>query len=282
MRALSPRHQSSEFFVVKASADRGSIGAEQIRLWTIGALCAVALHAGLIALAVASFTSDESDNDLGAPALEIGLDLASPKIEPTDLPPGPSSEASAASPDVAAQKTETKPVDLPKAPATETDDPDRLVTENQTQKTPDETPEMTTVQATASQASVASEATAPPSIDAARDQERSTAPAQGTGESRQRVRTTWQKELTAHLNKHKRYPADRAQQTAEIVIGFVLDRTGHVISTSIVKGSGDKSFDDAAVAMLRRSDPVPPPPPLVADEGLSFTVPVIFRVKGRG
>jgi len=41
-------------------------------------------------------------------------------------------------------------------------------------------------------------------------------------------------------------------------------------------------FDQAALAMVRRSDPVPPPPPLVADEGLSFTLPVIFRVKGKG
>ena len=30
--------------------------------------------------------------------------------------------------------------------------------------------------------------------------------------------------------------------------------------------------------MLKRADPVPQPPPLVADEGLSFTLPVIFRV----
>jgi outer membrane biosynthesis protein TonB len=41
-------------------------------------------------------------------------------------------------------------------------------------------------------------------------------------------------------------------------------------------------FDEAALAMIHRSDPVPPPPPLVADEGLSFTLPVIFRVKGHG
>jgi TonB family protein len=56
---------------------------------------------------------------------------------------------------------------------------------------------------------------------------------------------------------------------------------GHVISTSIEKGSGDAAFDEAALAMVRRSDPVPAPPPLIADEGLSFTVPVIFRVKGK-
>jgi TonB family protein len=56
---------------------------------------------------------------------------------------------------------------------------------------------------------------------------------------------------------------------------------GHVLSSSIIKGSGDKAFDEAALAMVRKSDPVPPPPPRVADEGLSFTLPVIFKVKGR-
>jgi TonB family protein len=54
-----------------------------------------------------------------------------------------------------------------------------------------------------------------------------------------------------------------------------------VLSTSIVKGSGDAAFDEAALAMIRRSDPVPQPPPAVADEGLNFTLPVIFKVKGR-
>ncbi len=46
--------------------------------------------------------------------------------------------------------------------------------------------------------------------------------------------------------------------------------------------SGDRAktaFDEAARAMMQRADPVPPPPPLVADEGLTFTLPVDFRVK---
>ena len=49
----------------------------------------------------------------------------------------------------------------------------------------------------------------------------------------------------------------------------------------IEKSSGDTAFDEAALAMVKRSDPVPAPPPLIADEGLSFTLPVIFRVKGK-
>jgi TonB family protein len=54
-----------------------------------------------------------------------------------------------------------------------------------------------------------------------------------------------------------------------------------VLSARVVQGSGDPAFDEAALAMMRRADPVPPPPPLIADAGLSFTMPVIFRVKAR-
>ena len=60
------------------------------------------------------------------------------------------------------------------------------------------------------------------------------------------------------------------------------DRLGHVISTRIVESSGDTAFDAAALDMVKRSDPVPAPPPLIADEGLTFSLPVIFRTKGKG
>ena len=98
--------------------------------------------------------------------------------------------------------------------------------------------------------SVAAEATATPSTEAIPEGPRSVAPAQGTGESARRVRATWQKELLAHLDKHKRYPAERSQKSAEILVSFALDRMGHVLSTSIVKGSGDAAFDQAALAMV--------------------------------
>lgn len=88
--------------------------------------------------------------------------------------------------------------------------------------------------------------------------------------------------MVAHLDKHKRYPPEHIQKNVEILVNFVLDRLGHVVSATIVKGSGDPVFDNAALAMMHRSDPVPPPPPLIADEGLSFTLPVVFRVKGKG
>ena len=164
---------------------------------------------------------------------------------------------------------------------TEADDPDRVVTPNDSNKPKEEDSKIAAVQTNASTESVAAEATATPSSEAIRQGPRSIAPAQGIGESARRARVTWQKELMAHLDKHKRYPAERTQKSTEILVSFALDRMGHVLSTSIIKGSGDKAFDEAALAMIRRADPVPQPPPLVADEGLNFTLPVIFKVKGR-
>jgi protein TonB len=251
------------------------------RLWVLAALGALALHIGGGALALSHLQTDDLDESLGAPAIEIGLELMSPRIEATDLPPGPDTDASVASPALSEQKAEVKETELPKDVPTETDDPDRVVAPNDSNKPKEDDPKIAAVQTSASTESVAAEATATPSSEAIQQGPRSVAPAQGTGESLRRMRATWQKELIAHLDKHKRYPAQRSQKSAEILVSFALDRMGHILSTSIIKGSGDAAFDEAALAMVRRSDPVPQPPPLVADEGLSFTLPVIFRVKGR-
>ena len=250
-------------------------------VWALAAVAAVAIHAGCLAVAFGALRPSEPEDDLGAPAIEIGIELTAPHLDPSDLPPGPDTDASAPSPAVVEQKQVVDQTDLPKAAPTETDDPDRVVSPDDSKKPKDDDPKTPTVQADPSEQSAAAEATATPSVDSAPESPRSVAPAQGTGQSAQRVRVTWQKELLAHLNKFKRYPADRARQAAEVVVSFVLDRVGHVVSTRVVKGSGDVSFDNAALTMLQRSDPVPPPPPLVADDGLTFTLPVIFQVKGR-
>lgn len=251
------------------------------RLWILAAVGALALHLAGAALAIAQLQEAEADNSLGATAIEVGIELASLRRETTDLPPGPDTDASVASPALAEQKAEVKETELPKDVPTESDDPDRVVAPNKSQKPKEDDPKIAAVQTSASTESVAAEATATPSSDAIPEGPRSVAPAIGTGETARRIRATWQKELVAHLDKHKRYPAERSQKSAEILVNFALDRMGHVLSMSIVKGSGDAAFDEAALAMVRRSDPVPQPPPLVADEGLSFTLPVIFRVKGK-
>jgi protein TonB len=250
------------------------------RLWILAGLGALAIHVGGGALAVAHLQTGEPDDSLGAPAIEIGLEMMSPHLEATDLPPGPDAEASVASPALAEQKAEVKETELPKDVPTETEDPDRVVAPNDSNKPKEDDSKIAAVQTPAATESVAAEATATPSTEAIQEGPRSVAPAQGTGDSARRMRATWQKQLLAHLDRHKRYPVERSHKSAVIVVSFALDRMGHVLSASIVKGSGDAALDEAALAMVRRSDPVPQPPPLVADEGLNFTVPLNFHVKG--
>jgi protein TonB len=251
------------------------------RLWVLAAAVALALHLGCGALAIAHLQTEESDDDIGAPAIEVGVELASVRREATDLPPGPDTDASVATPALAEQKAEVKETDLPKDVPTETEDPDRVVTPNEAKKPIEDDAKLATVQTQASTESVASEATATPSSEEIPEGPRSVSPAQGIGQVARRARVKWERELVAHLDRHKRYPTERSQKSAEIIVSFALDRTGHVLSSAIVKGSGDAAFDEAALAMLKRSDPVPQPPPLIADEGLNFTLPVIFRVKGK-
>jgi periplasmic protein TonB len=262
------------------SEARASQGAS-LPVWLLAAFGAVLIHAGCVALALAYLQTDEADETLGAPAIEIGLEWTAPRLEPDELPPGPEADASLAAPAVTEQKAVVEPTELPKAVPVETPDPDRLVAPDEAKKFKKDDPEVAAVQAAPSIESIAAEATAAPTSETAPEAPRSVAPALGTGESARRARATWQKELAVHLDKYKRYPGDRSSQSAEIVVGFVLDRTGHVLSARVVQGSGDPAFDEAALAMMRRADPVPPPPPMIADDGLSFTMPVIFRVKAR-
>lgn len=249
------------------------------RTWIFAAIGAVALHGGAAALAFATLQPDDAPDELGTNAIEVGYERMAPKAEPTDLPAGPDSDASAASAAVEEQKEIVKDTNLPQATPTDTEDPDRLVTPDDKKKPVEDQIETPKAPALASAAAVATEATAMPSSESAVVAERSVAPELGTGDSLRRVRTTWQKELNAHLDKNLRYPSDRNNKGAEALISFEIDRTGHVLSASIVTSSGDRSFDDAALAMMKRADPVPPPPPLVADEGLTFTVPVNFRAR---
>lgn len=256
-----------------------------VRLWIFAGLGAVAIHAGCVALAVAHMRFDDVDEAPGAPAIEIGLEMASPRLETTDLPPGPNADLVPESAAAAEQKAVVKQTELPKDLPTEAEDPDRMVALNSS-KTPqqDDTQDdakAAPVQATASTESTLVEAKAMPSVEEV-PEGRSQAPVEGTGKSLQHLRASWFAEVIAHFQKHTRTPAVPKQKRVKVMVNVTFDRLGHVVSSTIAESSGDAAYDEAALAMLRRSDPVPRPPPLIADEGLNYRVPVLFHVKGRG
>ena len=250
-------------------------------VWAFAAVVALVGHLGGAALAVAWIGNEPEDDDLGAPGIEVAFELASTQATPTDLPPGPESEAAAASAPVAPQERKVENADLPKETPVESEEPDRLVTTATSNKPDDDKPDVKPIMAAPSAASLPQEATAAPAIPNTPEAPKSTTRDQGVGESRQRARVTWQKELLAHLNKYKRYPAERSQKSAEILVSLTLDRTGHVLAANVARGSGDEAFDKAAISMVERANPVPAPPPLIADEGLDFQLPVVFRKNGK-
>lgn len=264
--------------MTKQTIDVPSVSETSKSVWLFASLVAVSLHLSVAAFAYNRMQEEDFD-DLGAPGIEIGLELMSPQTPVTDLPPGPDSEASVSAVAMQQQEAAVNDTELPKETPVESENPDRLVTIEKNQKPAEEEKEVKQEQTEASEQSVAQEAMAMPSVQAAVEAPTAVTIDQGTGESRQRIRATWQKELIAHFDKHKKYPTDRSGKAAKIVIAFQLDRMGRIVDVSIANSSGDESFDAAALAMVKRANPVPPPPPLVADEGLAFSLPVMFRLR---
>lgn len=91
----------------------------------------------------------------------------------------------------------------------------------------------------------------------------------------------WQRELLGRLQRVKRYPEaaqDRSEQGVAS-IRFTIDRTGHVLSASLVRSSGSDTLDEEAMAMIHRADPLPPPPAEVGGSTVTLTVPVSFALQ---
>lgn len=263
---------------MSAAADLGN-SARSNRVWSGAALAALAAHLLALAAIFVAFEIEPDDDAGGAPAIEIGIAPAAPEVEDApDAPPGPQAdEAAAAAPAVAASQTRDN--DDPRIARVEADDAEYAAAEKH--EKPVEDPAKRQATPVISAESAASEATAPPKTDALQEAPRAIAPVQGADKAVRAAKVTWLKALMAHLNRAKRYPSGVGRRAGEVAVAFTLDRLGHVVSASVKRSAGDRAFDDAALAMMKRADPVPPPPPAVADEGLSFEVPVQFRADKR-
>lgn len=71
----------------------------------------------------------------------------------------------------------------------------------------------------------------------------------------------WRNELAAWIEAHKYYPEDAARRGEEGInqVRIVVNRSGHVESVELVRPSGYRSLDTAAVALFRDAD-LPPFP----------------------
>ena len=145
-----------------------------------------------------------NDEYLGRAGVDIGIELTSATAEDTDLPAGPDTDASVASPALPDQKAEVKETDLPKDTPTETEDPDRVVMNTDfCQKPKEDDPKVAAVQTQASEELVAQEATARQSIEGAKVDDHPTVVNQGIGKDAQKV------------NQEMARPAQRLSQPSQ-------------------------------------------------------------------
>jgi protein TonB len=247
------------------------------RLWVFAAVTALALHLGGVALAIAHLRTDDGGDGLGAANADFAVEMASPQVPDDNLPPGPDVDAMQASQQLAEQKAEVKETELPKDRPTEAEDPDRIVTPNDSKKPTEDDPKVAAVQAEAAEEMPAQEATSRQTLDEkAPESEKAKAPSLGIGKDRSKLTADWGRKISAYFELHKRYPKDRTRATT-VKVSLVLNRRGNVVSVDVAESSGDAAFDDAAVSMIRRSDPVPAPPAGLTEDQFSFSLDVRFK-----
>ncbi len=245
------------------------------RLWVSAAALALALHLGGAALAVGYLKLD--DEGLATNVTEFAVELESPPLPEANLPPGPDVDAAEASIRQAVQEAELKPTELPNETPTTSGDADRSVSQNASKKPQEEQAKIAAVQTEASLERDYQLATAPQQLDEkARESEQTKAPNPGIGKDKLKLTADWGRKISAYFELHKRYPENHKSKIATVKVGLVLNRRGNVVSANVVKSSGDVAFDDAAISMIHRSDPVPPPPAELTDDQFAFNLDVNF------
>lgn len=98
-------------------------------------------------------------------------------------------------------------------------------------------------------------AAAPPKAEQVGVQRLAATP-QGSNASRD-VTMRWNYLLSARLRQNTRYPAAAHGENGTVVVSFVVNSKGAVLSQRIVRSSGHPTLDSEALAMLQRSQPLP-------------------------
>ncbi|MGJ4950161.1 TonB family protein [Bradyrhizobium sp. HKCCYLS20291] len=244
--------------------------------WLIAALVAVVLHVCGVAFALTRASVEEDGGGLGVAADVIDVEIAAPKVEPSDLQTGVDSVADVASVATPEQKAETEQADLQKGLPTTTEEADERVSPTAV-KEPTEEEKVAVVETNASEAHTAAEDSTRKTLDVkVPEADRVKAPdPNGIGKDRDPLTTDWQRKLSLIVKKNQKYPAGKTKG-GSVRVTFTLNRRGNVLAVDVTQSSGDPDYDREAVAMVRRSDPFPKPPARAADDEIPLSIVVNF------
>jgi len=88
-------------------------------------------------------------------------------------------------------------------------------------------------------------------------------------------------QLKGRLEESMHYPraARLAGQEGKVVVRFVIDRNGRVLSIVLEKASGHAILDREAVEMIERGEPFPTMPTEMGEDVLELRVPIAYKIK---
>lgn len=89
--------------------------------------------------------------------------------------------------------------------------------------------------------------------------------------------TAWKATLTKHIAGNKLLPTEGRGQTGSAKVSFVIDRSGKLISRTLVVSTGSPPVDAALLAIFDRAQPFPEPPSELTEDTFSFIVPLDVR-----
>jgi protein TonB len=242
--------------------------------WSACAAVVVAAH-GLVAFAIAAH-SDEAELEAGAPVVMVELAplAVAPPAPVRDLAAGPLLETENQERVAEEAQPERKETEKRERVVEETPAPDPTVSMAQAVPMAEEGPidDTATPQPVRGAPVPTAPQTAPTSAALA------AAPAVGTVvQPAPAVIASWQRLLIAQLERHKRYPPQARGRLGEARLAFSIDRQGRVVTSRIVQSSGSDALDAEALALVKRAQPLPPPPAGLADNQLSFVVPIRYH-----
>ena len=102
-----------------------------------------------------------------------------------------------------------------------------------------------------------------------------------TEASSPKIDPSWQSLLLKHLQQFKSYPSGaRAHgEQGVVLLDFVIDKDGHVLSRHIVTGSGFADLDAEVLTLIQRAQPLPAFPASMSEDQLHLTVPIRFSLR---
>lgn len=260
--------------------------------WSSCAIAIAALHAGLIAAALAWYHQPPQPG-VSLPAIMVDMSpvSASPEASQLDLAPGPLMQQADASPPDEAKAEPVQEEMIPPTPVQE--NPIVAAPPEQKVQPKPEPPKPVKAEAKPKPAPVKpkvvraeakkpSDAPPAPRTSAPQRAERIAPSASNAspGASAAAV-ATYNRLVAAHLQRFKQYPpqAKSAGQQGVARLSFTLGRGGQVLSSRLGGSSGHAALDAETMAMVRRAQPFPPFPTEMKQASVSFSVPVSFSIR---